>query len=144
MKSFKQFLESEDVIKIGYKKDPKVQKFIDDLYAKYPKHPLNPRQFAMVWGEGEEQELAFFELKPSAHPGAVEVDWFQAYPQRQGVGSRAMKELQDLAQKDGIALTLYPWDKGRVSQTKLIKFYKSHGFKPVAKGQKAMKWEPTE
>jgi hypothetical protein len=74
--------------------------------------------------------------------GAVEVAWFQAYPLRQGVGSRAMKELQAQAQADGIALTLYPWDKGRVSQAKLIKFYKQAGFKPATKGAKNMAWSP--
>jgi predicted chitinase len=97
----------------------------------------------MSWGEGEDQQLAMFELTPSfSKRGAVDVKWFQAYPLRQGVGSRAMKVLQDLAQKDGISLTLFPWDKGQVSQAKLIKFYKSHGFKPTAKGSKNMYWEP--
>jgi hypothetical protein len=91
---------------------------------------------------GDEQ-FAMFELTPSfSKRGAVEVKWFQAYPLRQGVGSRAMKVLQDLAREDGIALTLYPWDKGQVSQSKLTKFYKGHGFTPVNKGSKNMQWSP--
>jgi hypothetical protein len=52
-----------------------------------------------------------------------------------------MKELQDLAREDNIALTLYPWDKGQVSQSNLIKFYKKHGFNPLNKS-KNMIWEP--
>jgi hypothetical protein len=74
--------------------------------------------------------------------GAVEVKWFQAYPLRQGVGTRAMQELQRLAQEDGISLTLFPWDKGQVSQGKLMKFYKSAGFQPTVKGSKSLAWSP--
>ena len=44
------------------------------------------------------------------------------------------------AEHDGIALTLFPWDKGQVSQAKLIKFYKKHGFTPLNKS-KNMIWE---
>ena len=84
-----------------------------------------------------------FELEPSfSQRDAVEIKWFQAYPMRQGVGSRAMKELQRMAHEDGITLTLYPWDKGQVSQSKLTKFYKGAGFKPTAKGAKNMAWSP--
>jgi hypothetical protein len=53
-----------------------------------------------------------------------------------------MKELQRMAHEDGIALTLYPWDKGQVSQSKLIKFYRGAGFKPTSKGAKNMAWSP--
>jgi hypothetical protein len=97
----------------------------------------------MVWGEGDEQQFAMFELTPSfSRRGAVEVKWFQAYPLRQGVGTRAMQELQAMAREDGISLTLFPWDKGQVSQAKLTKFYKGQGFKPNVKGGKDMYWEP--
>jgi hypothetical protein len=121
--------------------DPKA--WIEKMYSKYQAWPMDSNQRVMVWGTGEEQQFAVFELKPSmSKRGAVEVAWFQAYPLRQGVGSRAMKELQAQAQADGIGLTLYPWDKGRVSQAKLIKFYKQAGFKPAVKGAKNMAWEP--
>jgi hypothetical protein len=53
-----------------------------------------------------------------------------------------MKELQALAREDGIALTLYPWDKGQVSQAKLTKFYRGQGFRPAMKGSKNMAWSP--
>jgi hypothetical protein len=53
-----------------------------------------------------------------------------------------MQELQAMAREDGIALTLFPWDKGQVSQSKLTKFYRGQGFKPTVKGSKSMAWTP--
>lgn len=129
----------EDEIKIDHKARAKA--WIEKVYAKYPGMWQN--NHVMTWGEGDDQQLAMFELIPSmSKKDAVEVKWFQAYPLRQGVGSRAMKELQTIAQEDGIALTLYPWDKGQVSQAKLTKFYKGQGFKPTVKGAKNMMWTP--
>ena len=117
--------------------------WIAKVYAKYPHTMQN--NHVMVWGSGDDQQFAMFELVPSfSKRGAVEVKWFQAYPLRAGVGSRAMKELQTLAREDGIALTLFPWDKGQVSQAKLTKFYRGQGFKPTVKGGKAMAWETVE
>lgn len=81
-----------------------------------------------------------FELVPE-DGNKVEVKWIQATPMRTGRGSQAMKMLQDLAQQDGIALTLFPWDKGVIPQSKLIKFYKKQGFNPVGQS-KNMMWEP--
>ena len=115
--------------------------WIDRVYTKYPHTMQN--NHVMVWGSGDDQQFAMFELIPSfSKRGAVEVKWFQAYPLRQGVGSRAMQELQAMAREDGISLTLFPWDKGQVSQSKLTKFYRGQGFKPTVKGGKAMQWEP--
>lgn len=112
--------------------------WIEKIYAKFPQQWQNNHVMPL----GDEQ-FAMFELVPSmSKRDAVEVKWFQAYPLRQGVGSRAMKELQNLAREDGIALTLFPWDKGQVSQSKLTKFYKGHGFTPVNKGSKNMQWSP--
>jgi hypothetical protein len=89
-----------------------------------------------------EEEFAMFELKPSIRPNAVDVYWFQAWPQRQGIGSRAMKVLQDKAREYGVGLTLITWDKGRVSQAALTKFYKRQGFKQDVKGSRKMSWDP--
>jgi hypothetical protein len=72
----------------------------------------------------------------------VDVYWFQAWPQRQGIGSRAMKVLQDKAREYGVGLTLITWDKGRVSQAALTKFYKRQGFKQDVKGSRKMSWNP--
>lgn len=114
--------------------------WIEKVYSQYPQTFQN--NHVMTWGSGDDMQFAAFELVPSfSKRGAVEVKWFQAYPLRQGVGSRAMKELQRLAQHDGISLTLYAWDKGQVSRSKLMKFYKGHGFNSKNKSP-AMSWDP--
>lgn len=116
--------------------------WITKVYQLYPTTFQN--NHVMLWGEGDDQQMATFELTPSfTKRGAVEVKWISAYPQRQGVGSKAMRELQRLAQEDNISLTLFPWDKGQVSQSKLTKFYKGQGFKPTVKGAKTMFWDPS-
>ena len=140
-KKLSNVIKTENTIKI----DPpsgKVQQFIDDIYAKYPVNGMNPRQRVVVYGKGEDQQFAMFELTPSSSAkDAVEVKWFQAYPMRQGVGTKAMRELQDAARAAGVKLTLFPWDKGVVSQNSLMRFYRKSGFKPIKKGGKTMQWE---
>lgn len=119
----------------------KAKTWIEKVYAKYPQTMQN--NHVMTWGSGDDLQFAMFELVPSfSKRGAVEVKWIQAYPLRAGVGSRAMKELQSLAREDRISLTLFPWDKGQVSQAKLTKFYRGQGFAPTVKGGKAMQWSP--
>ena len=119
------------------------QTWIEKVYAKYPQQFQNNHVMPMG-GTDDDQQFAMFELVPSfSRRGAVEVKWFQAYPLRAGVGSRAMKELQAMAREDGISLTLFPWDKGQVSQSKLTKFYKGQGFTPAIKGSKNMQWDPS-
>jgi len=114
----------------------RAREWINRVYDLYPQTFQNNHVMPL----GDEQ-FAMFELTPSfSKRGAVEVKWFQAYPLRQGVGSRAMQELQRLAREDGIALTLFPWDKGQVSQSKLTKFYKGQGFTPTQKGGKHLQW----
>jgi predicted GNAT family acetyltransferase len=106
----------------------------------FPVNPMNPRQRVMML---DDENMAVFELDDSVTlPGAAEVVWFQAYPLRNGNGTKAMQELQRLAAEDDIPLTLYPWDKGRVSQASLIKFYKKNGFEMVRRGGKDMIWKP--
>lgn len=140
------YSESEEPIKLRMSgTSEKVKEFIARVYDTYPQSPLDPRQRAMTWGEGNDMQFAIFELVPSmSKRDAVEVKWIQAYPLRQGVGAKAMKQLQDLARQEGISLTLYPWDKGVVKQGNLIKFYKKQGFKPTNKGAKNMYWDPNE
>jgi GNAT superfamily N-acetyltransferase len=116
------------------------EKFIADIYDEYPQTFQNNHVMPF-----SSEEFAMFELKPStSRRGAVEVYWFQAYPLRSGVGSRAMQVLQDRAREHGVALTLVPWDKGQVSQAALTKFYKRQGFKPTIKGGRSLSWEPLE
>jgi hypothetical protein len=124
--------------------DPAARAWIDRVYQLYPQTFQN-NHVMPLGGSGDDQEFAMFELVPSlSRSGAVEVKWFQAYPLRQGVGSRAMQQLQQLAREDGISLTLFPWDKGQVSQSKLTKFYRGQGFSPAQKGSKAMQWTPDQ
>jgi hypothetical protein len=131
--------ENQEPINLAPNDTSPAKAWIEKVYAKYPQEWQNNHVMPL----GDDQ-FAMFELSPSfGKRGAVEVKWFQAYPLRQGVGSRAMQELQAMAREDGIHLTLFPWDKGQVSQSKLTKFYKGHGFKPVHKGSKSMQWEPT-
>lgn len=134
--------ENDEPVRLQINNNNAAKAWIEKVYAKYPYTMQN--NHVMTWGEGEDQQFAMFELTPSfSKRGAVEVKWFQAYPLRQGVGSRAMQELQAMAREDGISLTLYPWDKGQVSQSKLTKFYKGQGFTPTVKGGKSLKWDPS-
>jgi hypothetical protein len=115
----------------------KAEAWIQKMYAKYPKNPINHDQRAIAYDGGE--KFVFFELEPSrSAKDAVELKWFQAYPQREGVGTKGLQQIVDDAKEDGITLTLFPWQHGRVSQTALIRFYKRLGFKPTSKGSKNM------
>jgi hypothetical protein len=136
------FLEFINEIKISGP-DPQVKSYINRVYTKFPGTWQN--NHVMSWGKGDQQQFAIFELVPSlSRRGAVEIKWFQAHPLRSGVGSKAMQILQQMAQEDGIALTLYPWDRGQISQAKLIKFYRQQGFRPALKGSKNLVWEPKQ
>lgn len=121
-----------------------VTDWIEKIYSQFPVWPLNQNQRVIdLGGEGENQQFVWFELKPSTSKrNAVEIDWIGAHPQRSGAGTKALKILQGLAAQDGIALTLFPWEHGQVSQTKLMKFYKKSGFTPASKGSKHMQWKP--
>lgn len=117
--------------------------FIQAAYSLYPQTWQNNHIMPLGKDEDGEQQFAMFELAPSfVKKGAVEIKWVSAYPLRQGIGTKAIKILQNLAQQHGVALTLHAWDKGQISQSKLLKFYKSAGFAPVSKGSKNMLWEP--
>ena len=130
--------QEQDSIKISGP-SKRAQEWIEKVYALYPHTFQN--NHVMVWGEGDDQEFAMFELVPSlSMRDAVEVKWFQAYPLRKGVGTRAMQRLQQLAAEDHIPLTLFPWQHGQISQAKLMKFYKSLGFKPKNPGSKNLYW----
>lgn len=136
-----EFIIEEEPGRIQLGNNNAAKAWIEKVYARYPLTMQN--NHVMTWGSGDDQQFAMFELVPSfSRRGAVEVKWFQAYPLRAGVGSRAMKELQAMAKEDGISLTLFPWDKGQVSQSKLTKFYKGHGFAPTVKGSRSLAWSP--
>ena len=132
----------ENVIKIGGPK-PEEKAWINKVYERFPDTFQN-NHVMVLGGEGENQQFAMFELTPgfSQAGPTVDVKWISAHPQRQGVGTRAMEVLKDMAREDGVSLTLYAWDKGQVSQNNLIKFYKKQGFTPKSKGSKSLIWSP--
>lgn len=117
--------------------------FIKSIYDETPVNPFNNKQHGFVFDNGE--KVAFFELKPSSVlKGATEVDWISASPQREGVGTRAMQELQAKAQESNIPLTLVPWDKGNVSKKSLTDFYTKLGFEPLSDKSKTLVWYPSK
>lgn len=119
--------------------------FIKDMYTKYPRNPVNNNEFVMVYGEGEDQKIACFELTTSPRgPNWVYLKFFHTYPQKQGVGTMALKQLQDHAREQHIKMDLYTWDKGQVSANKLKNFYRRSGFTPISKvaGPVTMTWDP--
>jgi len=116
------------------------KRWIKSVYDQFPANPLNDRQHVMQFGD---DAYVVFELTPSFNRrGAVEVKWISAHPQRKGLGSKALKTLQDLAQKNNVMLTLYPWEKGEISQHDLKRYYKKHGFRGEGGGSDYMKWDP--
>jgi GNAT superfamily N-acetyltransferase len=139
-------MNKDEPVRMKLKGDSGANKrMIEDVYSKYPIHPFNEQQRAMVEGEGDDQTLGTFELKPSMSArNAVELSWLSAYPHKQGVGSRTLKRLQEHAAEHNVGMTLFPWEHGGVSQAKLMKFYRKHGFTPTVKGSKTMIWKPEE
>jgi hypothetical protein len=120
----------------------KSKKFIDDVNQKYQASPLNPRYRVMIFGKDNDMQIVQFELK-ALSDDKVEISWIQATPMRSGAGSKAMKILQDMANKAGVKLSLYAWDKGVVSRKNLLKFYKKHGFKQISTSGN-MEWKPDD
>lgn len=122
----------------------KAKAFIDKVYGMTHVHPFNTNQRVMVWGEGKDQELAILELRNDFEdPDAVHISWFQADPQRKGIGTRAMKILQEWATADGVKLILEPG--GRATPEKgLREFYKKLGFEPSKREwhKKELAWPP--
>lgn len=146
-----QAVESPLKIKVG--KNPegvdqaaidRAQKWIDKINAMFPNHPFMRQWKVMTWGEGDDQELGMFQLETDpVYDGVVHIAWFQAFPMRQGVGTKAMRRLQEMAKADGITLSLEPWGKGKIPKSALTKFYKGVGFKKD-KGTDLMIWKPEE
>ena len=130
----------DEAITLGKKKDGRAAKWIDHMYATLPRNPMNPDQIALVYGEGDDQGLALIELEPDHYyADTANIKWIQAYPQRQGVGRKALTDIQHMAAEAGVSLSLVTWKLGKVSPKALAKFYKSMGFgKDTKSGQ--LKW----
>ena len=115
--------------------------WIEKIYTEYPVNPMNRKQRCMVFDHNGEQAIVLFSLKPSfSIRGGVEIEWIQSYPRKEGIGKLGMQELQAKAAQDNITLTLWPWDKGEMTQSTLIKIYKKLGFQMINKN--GMYWKP--
>ena len=140
----KRVSESSESIKLGAsEKKESAQRAIDDINSRFSQNPMNSRQRVMVFDHNGEQALVIFSLKPShSIPGAIEIEWIQSYPRGEKIGKQGMQELQRLARDHNMTLTLWPWDKGQMSQSLLMRIYKKMGFQPINKNGKAMFWKP--
>ena len=133
-----EFITEELKLKIN--DNAPAQDFIKRMYSTYPRNPINNREFIMMFGE---DELAGFELGTSIRGGNwVDIKFFYTYPQRTGIGTKALQKLQDHAREDGINLELFTWEHGRTPVSVLRKFYSSLGFKPTSskRGATSMTW----
>jgi hypothetical protein len=115
----------------------KSKKFVDEMYEKHPNNPLNPHEFIMKHPKG----LALFHMS-HAEDDTAHVHYFRTHPQRSGIGSHALKELQGHAKRHGVKLHLHSGGDGQTPQRVLDKFYKKHGFK--GKNGGSMTWDPKD
>lgn len=122
--------------------DSLAAKWVNKVYATLPKNPLNSDQVAMMFGSDADQQIALFELEPSnIDDTTVYIKWFQTHPQKQGVGSKAILKLQNMAKEAGLKLALTSWKHGKVPERVLNRFYKNLGFEPNKSG--VLVWDPS-
>lgn len=144
---------NEAVIKLGSKDTTRSKQFVDMVNSTLPINPMQHHYRTMLFDKNGE-----LVLKPNEnYAGAVglvnvevevnrsmnntvEVKWIGATPLGSGYGTKAMQKLQEWAREYQVDLTLYAWNKGRVSQATLVKIYRKMGFKPTSKGSKSMIW----
>lgn len=113
------------------------EKFVADLYASHHINPIDDNEFIMTF-DAEGKTLAFFHVYPSFDEKTIHISFMRTYPQKKGIGTQALKRLQDLATKDGISIDLEPWENSPVPKAALRKFYAKAGFK----GRDTMTWHP--
>ena len=131
--------ESTPIKLLGTQGDTPAKKFIRELRA--GPHRINPLDDSMTIITSTKEGFSQAELKSVAdNPTRVHISFFQAHPQKAGVGSKGMKALQEMAAEDDISLELSVWTKGKVKPSVLKKFYASLGFKPEKGG--LLVWTP--
>jgi len=113
------------------KEDWPSNNWIEKMYAENMEFPYSrTRQFAIGFDpneKGEVQSFAAVAMVPETKTTAY-IDWFQAYPTGAGIGGRAMQQIIKSARENNIKIRLTPWNDGKVSKAKLIRFYKKNGF----------------
>ena len=135
-----QELLTEQIIKLrGLTPSEKSLSWIEKINSKFPANPIHPENRYIEIENGDQTSFVQFKLRPLPDD-VVEISWIQASPSRQGAGTKVIKMLQDLAQQDGISLTLNTWDKGNMNPRTLTKYYKKQGFKN--NGIRGLKWNP--
>lgn len=132
----------DEVIKLsGEGGDTPAKQFIKELRA--GPHRINPIDPSMTIITSTKAGFSQAELRSVPdNPTRVHISFFQAQPQREGIGAEGMRELQSMAAEHGLSLELSVWTKGEVKPSVLKKFYRSMGFVP-SKGD-LMVWEPAK
>ena len=139
MKSSEFILETAIRLSGTDTEDTPAKKFIRELHADpLRKNLLDP---SMTIITSTKAGFSQAELKSVAgNPTRVHISFFQAHPQKEGIGSKGMRALQDMAAEDGLSLELSVWTKGKIDTEILDKFYKDMGFKPSKGG--LLVWTP--
>jgi hypothetical protein len=119
--------------------DTPAKKFIRELRS--GPHRINPLDPDMTIITSTKEGFSQAELRPAAgNPTRIHISFFQAYPQKAGIGTEGMKMLQRMAGEHGLSLELSVWEKGKVKPSVLKKFYKNMGFKSGPSG--LLIWNP--
>lgn len=110
------------------------RKFIRDMFSKYPRNPIDPREFYITYENGA---IVVFELTPSVQSkNLVHISFVRAHPQGTGAGRQGMIDLMNHAREAGLGLDLSIWEKNK---SRLLRFYRSLGFRGNAD---LMTWTP--
>lgn len=112
----------------GSGRHPEVSKAIDEIHEKFPAHPANPDERAlMVQGK----PAVGFQV--AEREGRLRLKTIHSDEPKSGAGALVMRRLTKIADKHGATMELtsapYGEEKGRISHEKLQAFYEGHGFK---------------
>lgn len=112
------------------------KKFIRDMFSRYPRNPIDPREFYITYDNGS---IVVFELTPSIESAdSVHISFVRAHPQGTGAGRQGMIDLMNHAREAGIGLDLTIWEKNKA---RLLRFYRSLGFQGTSD---FMTWKPDD
>jgi len=123
MKTFKGFL-AEVTLRLGQKKSPGLDSFMDEWHKTTKPHPFNDR--SRIHG-GTMVELSPFD-------GNIHLSDIQTLEPNKGHGAHTIKHITSLADKHGVTVEgtalAYAKDKKYITKSKDLKtFYTKHGFK---------------
>ena len=110
------------------------KKFVKKMYDKHYRNPFNENEFVTQHGK---DRIAMIHMSSSGEKEA-HIHYFRTHPQRSGVGTEALKNLQKHATEHGVSLHLHLDERSTTPKKVLHKFYNKHGFK----GNHSMTWHP--